>query len=348
MRKPVTILNDLLTTCDVNAVESVIKEYEKKGYESTPVGDFFVLIKGKNKIQRIIIKVTSKDFASCMNAPVDPEPQDTPVTPSNTSKINSSVAPVQSQASTIKIESVADIANLNREVNLFVDKATILRLYDFLLSQKPNEAKCFCEGYARTNNVSIRVDFETKQDYTNVDALFIHVSNIFGEYDFCWTETRTLARAITVQLKKPVEYYLGWLKSKKQTKAPFYDRAYIMRTAWEYKRKNPDKDFGLCLQMAWREYKSAVTEDSNQIEQLTLDEYLENGVLPIICYNGNYITLSALRDKWLAHGQTYPCKELLKKIGFKWDGNNWYLKRGNLNNARDTELYNEEFVPYYL
>lgn len=111
-----------------------------------------------------------------------------------------------------------------------------------------------------------------------------------------------------------------------------YNLSKIMKNAWTKYRQSQKwvckLSFGECLRRAWKDAKAEIAKGA-LIEKLNSRSY---EACKVICggvvYMRRALVAEAGRIGWVLTGKTYPAKESIKAMGFKWDceARGWYTQ----------------------
>lgn len=111
-----------------------------------------------------------------------------------------------------------------------------------------------------------------------------------------------------------------------------YNLSKIMKNAWAKYRQSLKwvckLSFAECLRRAWKDAK-AENAKSDLIEKLNGRNYVASKLIyGCLVYMHQGLIAEAGRIGWVLTGKTYPVKEALKAMGFKWDceARGWYTQ----------------------
>ena len=111
-----------------------------------------------------------------------------------------------------------------------------------------------------------------------------------------------------------------------------YNLSKIMKNAWAKYRQSQkwvDKlSSGECLRRAWKDAKAEIAKAS-LLEKLNRRNYVASKLIyGCLIYMQQGLVAEAGRIGWVLTGKTYPVKEAIKAMGFRWDceARNWYTQ----------------------
>lgn len=111
-----------------------------------------------------------------------------------------------------------------------------------------------------------------------------------------------------------------------------YNLSKIMKNAWAKYRQSQKwvckLSFGECLRRAWKDAKAEIAKAS-LLEKLNRRNYVASKLIyGCLIYMQQGLVAEAGRIGWVLTGKTYPVKEAIKAMGFRWDceARNWYTQ----------------------
>lgn len=111
-----------------------------------------------------------------------------------------------------------------------------------------------------------------------------------------------------------------------------YNLSKIMKNAWSKYRQSQkwvDKlSFAECLRRAWKDAKAEIAKAATTEKLYSRTYEACKMIFGGVVYMRRALVAEAGQMGWVLTGKTYPAKDAIKAMGFKWDceARNWYTQ----------------------